>query len=156
MSDDTAIKEALAAIAAGGNGILRPDSVVSAARAPDSPLHSHFEWDDTKAAAEHRLDQARGLIRTIKVVVTTNTFTAVAPAYIRDPRVSGKEQGYASLETLKDRTDNSAMDAIQGEFRRVVMAMQRLEGLAAAFGIGSEIAEIRTETMRLRDRIAKE
>ena len=44
-------------------GKLEPESVVEAARAKSSPLHRHFEWSDTKAAHEYRLDQARRLIR---------------------------------------------------------------------------------------------
>lgn len=33
---------------------LTEQIVVDAARSPDSPLHSFFEWDDAKAAAKHR------------------------------------------------------------------------------------------------------
>jgi hypothetical protein len=33
---------------------LTPQIVVDAARPPDSPLHSLFEWDNAKAARKHR------------------------------------------------------------------------------------------------------
>jgi hypothetical protein len=46
-------------------GLLRPDAVVEAARAEDSPLHDKFEWDDGAAAEKYRLVQARYLINVI-------------------------------------------------------------------------------------------
>jgi hypothetical protein len=48
-------------------GTLRPGTVVEAARDPQSPLHSAFDWEDSSAAAKYRLWQARQLIN---VVVT--------------------------------------------------------------------------------------
>ena len=47
---------------------LTPEAVVEAARCPDSPLHGGFEWDDSVAAAQYRLDQARYLLRMVVVV----------------------------------------------------------------------------------------
>jgi hypothetical protein len=49
-------------------GELTPAMVVEAARPEDSPIHGHFEWDDDVAAEAHRRDQARRLIRKVKVV----------------------------------------------------------------------------------------
>lgn len=50
---------------------LEASTVVSAAENPTSPMHNLFEWDDTKAAEEHRLQQARTLLRSIHVTITT-------------------------------------------------------------------------------------
>lgn len=44
------------------------EAVLEAARDEASPLHSRFEWDDAKAGHEHRLTQARHLIRSIDIV----------------------------------------------------------------------------------------
>ena len=49
------------------NGRLTPESVLDAARRIRSPLHDHFEWDDTKAAHSYRVDQAGHLIRSIEI-----------------------------------------------------------------------------------------
>ena len=46
-------------------GELQPAVVVEAARDEASPLHSHFEWNDTAAAAAWRLQQARQLINVV-------------------------------------------------------------------------------------------
>lgn len=48
-------------------GKLTPDLVVNEARNPDSDLHEYFVWDDAEAAELHRLEQARALIRRVKI-----------------------------------------------------------------------------------------
>jgi hypothetical protein len=45
--------------------LVTAESVVDAAKDPENPLHPAFEWDDAKAAHEHRKMQARTLIRAI-------------------------------------------------------------------------------------------
>lgn len=49
-------------------GELTPEDVLSDAKHDNSPLHSFFEWDDSAAAYQHRLAQARGLIRAVVAV----------------------------------------------------------------------------------------
>lgn len=50
-------------------GELTADLVVEEARPKQSPLHPYFEWDDRRAAEQHRLEQARLMIRRVKFVV---------------------------------------------------------------------------------------
>ena len=52
------------------DGYLDAMDVVDAARTKRSPIHRLFEWDDDRAATEHRLEQARSLLRSIVVVTT--------------------------------------------------------------------------------------
>lgn len=47
------------------NRVLRPADVVKEARDPASPLHPLFEWDDSRAAHQHRLATARMIIKTV-------------------------------------------------------------------------------------------
>lgn len=47
---------------------LTPQIVVDEARDEGHPLHDRFEWNDKAAAEAHRLDQARRLIRSVRVV----------------------------------------------------------------------------------------
>lgn len=60
-------KEQIAAelqnIAAENDNILNPRDVVEFARNPETALHSQFEWNDSAAAEEYRLWQARQIIR---------------------------------------------------------------------------------------------
>lgn len=50
------------------HGQLTPRLVVDLARDPEHELHSRFEWDDSIAAEKFRVEQARDLIRKVRVV----------------------------------------------------------------------------------------
>lgn len=71
MSGLTAAREVLTSLVE-EYGELTPELVVDAARPADSPIHSQFEWDDSIAAEAHRRDQARRLIRKVKIVYGTD------------------------------------------------------------------------------------
>jgi hypothetical protein len=60
------LRERLAGIYA-SRGELTPEAVVEEARPADSDLHSRFEWDDSIAGPKYRLQQARELIRSVRV-----------------------------------------------------------------------------------------
>lgn len=53
-------------------GRLKPEDVLKSATPKSSPIHAYFNWDDTKAAHKHRLEQARELIR-VSVRVLPNS-----------------------------------------------------------------------------------
>lgn len=61
------IGEALEKITATADGKLTPHAVVEAARNQRHPLHKFFEWDDAVAAEAYRVDQAREIIRIVRV-----------------------------------------------------------------------------------------
>ena len=68
------------------HGELTPEDVLKDAKNPNSPLHSFFEWDDGAAADQHRLHQARGLIRAVVAVYVSEDKPAVrAKAYVHIP-----------------------------------------------------------------------
>ena len=50
------------------NGNITPAEVVKVSKPKRSPLHNEFEWDDSVAGEQYRLDQARYIIRSIEVV----------------------------------------------------------------------------------------
>jgi hypothetical protein len=49
-------------------GTADPEDIVEAARPKKNVLHSYFQWEDSKAAQEYRLQQARHLLRSIVTV----------------------------------------------------------------------------------------
>ena len=51
------------------HGALNPEDVISAARNKNSALHDRFQWDDSAAAHQYRLEQARRLIRVAVTVI---------------------------------------------------------------------------------------
>lgn len=58
----SSIKDELSRLAR-KHGRLLPETVVEEARSKDSPLHDSFQWDDSAAAHQWRLVQARQIIR---------------------------------------------------------------------------------------------
>ena len=84
MAQREDVVAALAELESSG-GRLTPNGVVEAARDAASPLHYHFEWDDSVAAEQHRLDQARRLITSVYYEVRHSTIVLACPTYIRDP-----------------------------------------------------------------------
>lgn len=57
--------------------------VVEAARSPASAMHRYFEWDDSAAAQQWRLSQARSLIRSIHVKIVVKDGPEPETAYTR-------------------------------------------------------------------------
>lgn len=63
------IAPVMARLAAEGRGTA--EELLREARSKRSPIHDCFEWDDTKAANEYRLEQARYYWRAITIEVET-------------------------------------------------------------------------------------
>lgn len=70
-ADPQRLGEELDKIASANKGRLQPQNVVTFAKNRRSALHKHFEWDDTIAADQYRLGQARSIIRAIRVDMKT-------------------------------------------------------------------------------------
>lgn len=51
------------------HGQLTPEIILEQASDPEHELHQFFIWDDTEAARRYRLNQARGMILSVKFVV---------------------------------------------------------------------------------------
>lgn len=65
-SQSLVLKE-LESIRKKNKGLLNPEDVVNFAKNPETALHSRFTWEDSEAAHQYRLWEARQIIR---VVVT--------------------------------------------------------------------------------------
>lgn len=59
--------DAIEKIRSSKGGACSADDVVAAARSARNPLHNLFEWDDSQAAHEYRLQQARTVLRALEV-----------------------------------------------------------------------------------------
>jgi predicted MarR family transcription regulator len=81
MSNPVIIAE-LKRIASEHGGILNPADVVREARPPESPLHSKFEWNDTKAAEDYRVWQARQLIRVVVEYVGSGDQAVMSKVFV--------------------------------------------------------------------------
>lgn len=84
------------------HGLVSPRALLERSRAPASPTHKYFEWDDTLAAEQHRLHQARQLIRAITIEVDGEEVRKYcSPIYIEE----FKENRYIDIRKAIKDTD---------------------------------------------------
>lgn len=93
-------------------GLLVAEQVVDAARDPRSSLHSYFEWDDGKAAEQHRLAQARALIRTIEVILPDDPDENLVPRYV-SLVIDRKRPGGGYRETRKVLSNKQLLEELE-------------------------------------------
>ena len=78
------------------HGTVTPELIVREAEKKRSPLHNIFEWDDEKAAYNHRLQQARILLNNIQVTIITDGKSREISVY----EVTTQKEGYKSIDTF--------------------------------------------------------
>lgn len=136
------------------DGKLTPEAVVTEARSERSVLHRMFVWDDGKAAALYRLDQARTLIGSIRYVYERAGTKYTAPMYVRDPSAEPREQGYRSIVKLKSQR-GLAHETLVDEFARASSHLQRAYEIARALKfLESEIEEVANNVGALHARVS--
>jgi hypothetical protein len=123
-------------IANSSNGILLPEEVVDAARSPSSILHKSFTWEDTEAAHQYRLWQARTLIRTTIRYVQINRDTRPARVFVsltpdREDEGGGYREVIAVLSD-KDMRKQLLQDALD-ELRTFEVKYAHLKELSGVF-----------------------
>lgn len=150
--EQEAVRDALAKIAEENGGLLTPDAVVAAATSKASVLHDLFEWDAKKAAHAFRIEQARAIIRSVRVVITTEKTTISTVAYVRDPDIEPDEQGYVTTASLIGDEDR-ARAALVNEFSRAASALRRAKELALAFGMEGEVQAVAESVEVMRTKV---
>lgn len=110
---------------------LSAERVVENSRPAAHPLHHRFEWNDKVAGHEHRLDQARELIRSVKVVFNTTTINIKTVAYVHRPD-EPKQQGYVPTAILQTDEERGRL-AIDAEAARVAGNLERMMKLAVVW-----------------------
>lgn len=128
----------LARIQASQGRFFSPSAVVLAARPKKSPLHPAFEWNDAKAAAAHREDQARYLVRNIVVIrqdqphaEPMRAFVSVCPGDDDHPRYTSVEIAMNDL-VLREQVLAQAL-ADMHTFSRKYASFLDLSGVMQAF-----------------------
>jgi hypothetical protein len=120
------------------NGDLNPSDVVDSARDPTSPMHDFFEWDDTIAAEQWRMSQARLLIRRVKIQVLVRDIPMDVMRYVRNPEEPGRYSDIVRIRTDEDRSRRVVID----EMSRVAKAAKRARAVAAVLGTTEQVEEI--------------
>jgi hypothetical protein len=115
-------------------GELTPEDILDDAKHDNSPLHSFFEWKDSAAAHQHRLAQARGLIRSVVAI------------YVQPDRPAIRQRAYVNIKKAGEpqhyREASHAMS--QKSTRDVVLkgALQELIGWQKRYHDLHEFADL--------------
>ncbi len=104
-------------------GEITPEDILSDAQHDNSPLHAYFEWSDSEAARQYRLQQARGLIRAVVAVYTQPDKPAVrarAYVHINEPSTPHYRETTHAMALTKTRQMvlNSAWGELQAWRRK--------------------------------------
>lgn len=133
-------------------GRLTPEDVVEAAQAESHELHDCFTWDDTECGKLYRLDQARGLIREVKVQIVSRDIVMVAPFYVSDPNPNRQINGYVQLAPLRRKKDD-ARRIINDEIGRIEGALTRARAVAAVLGLEDDLDAMVVALVGLRGKL---
>lgn len=147
-----AVGEVLEKIRQDNAGKIDVRDVVAAARPESSALHPFFEWDDSKAAREYRLGQAKTLVRAVIIEIPDSDLEV--PAYVaHQSKLPNAEACFMRAEPMafkaksqppvsRDATLRSALKKLE-EFRH---EFAQLDELAPLFrSIDKEITTLREQ-----------
>ena len=120
-------------------GKIEASDVLEVAESPKNPLHPEFEWNDSKAAREHRLLQARNLLNGIKVIYVTvehgesKTYEVSFSSAIANTDEGGQAHYYISTEEGLRKPDQRAemLENALSELRAFKKKYAALNELAA-------------------------
>jgi hypothetical protein len=154
MTNAEIVAERLRYLADTNGGRLTPEMVVADARDESSPLHEAggFTWDLAKAAERAWLDHARRLIRSVRIVITTETRTIQSIAYVRDPSCAADQQGYVSVSKIRTDRDVAA-EAMREEVTRAIASATRAAELAVSLGFEFEVEPILAALQKASERL---
>lgn len=133
-------------------GRITCESLIDAARDPSHPWHNNFTWDDSLAAHERRMDQARHIINKIKIQIVMEEKTVSSVSYVRDPALPANEQGYRSVAQIRHEPD-SAKKVLREEIERIRAHIQRGANLAAALDLEDEFEDLIRDADALSERL---
>lgn len=123
-------------------GILKPEDVVEFARNPRTALHSRFTWDDSAAAHQYRLIEARKLIEVYVEVIDNME----APTRIYVSLSSDRSQPGGGYRQTRKVMSNAALrsELLQQALRELEtwkLKYQTLEELAEVFVVAEKAKE---------------
>jgi hypothetical protein len=150
-ADPQKIGQELTRIAEKSQGHLIPDEVVDAAKSGRSPIHQHFEWKNDVAAHHYRLEQARELIRCIRIVDDSKKDAVPRHAWLS---INDKGYSYRALgEVLKSADlQLSVLKAAERDLRAFESRYQELQEICSVVRTAREsLAEQINKQQRAKD-----
>jgi len=119
-------------------GVLNPPSVVEVAADPENILHGCFQWDDTKAAQEYRLWQARQLISTIVTILPNTREPVRMYVSLKDDREEGGYRGIVDVLNDADMRRRMLKEAL-AEFTHFKRKYQQVKELTPVFEAAEKV-----------------
>jgi hypothetical protein len=141
QADPQVIGTSLEDIRNSNGGEIQPKAVVDAARSKKNPLHQHFEWDNLVAAEAFRLEQARELIRSVRIVDTSVK--------------SGSVRAFLSLNTESGVNYHAVKDVQNSSTLRAALLLQAEKDLDAWEKRYKELQEICSVVAEARQMIKR-
>lgn len=114
------------------DGHVKPSIVVQEAQPKDSLLHGYFEWNNKEAANQHRLWQARHLIRVARIVNEDGQQEQLAHVPVVKNEDDSREGEYKSPSAIVQSVDEyeRAMSMAAAKLHGAKRAVQELEAAA--------------------------
>lgn len=123
-------------------GELTPEDVLADARNPNSPLHQFFEWDDGEAARQHRLHQARHLIRAVVAIYVHDDKPATRMrAYVHVADAGAQHYREVGHAMSHSRTRKLVLQKAWSEFQSWRRRYQDLSEFAELFDLADEVGK---------------
>jgi hypothetical protein len=123
---------------ADARGYIEPVRLIEVARDPGNLLHDEFEWDVQKAAGQQWIEQARRLIRQVKVEVTIEHREIRSVGFVVDPDRPPKSHRYVDI-SIAARNREQARQIIVDEMGRITAAVRRARLIATVLGLEDEL-----------------
>lgn len=139
------LKSELEAIRLKHGGLLTEEAILVEARSSKHPLHDRFTWNNTRAAKQWRLEEARTLIRSVYITIERPRQQSVTVrAYASLPSDREAQGGYRAI------TDVLSNKALRKEMLETALA--ELEAFRKRYGTLSQLAPVFTaiEAVKIR------
>jgi hypothetical protein len=123
--------------------------VVEAARPKESPLHGSFTWDDTKAAQQWRIQQARQLIRAVVQFEQVNgkqTECRVFVSLTPDRETEGGRYRLANTVLSNEDQRRQLLADARAEMLRFRQKFHHLSELAGVFAAMDDVLPLEDQS----------
>lgn len=104
-------------------GEITPEYVIESAKNKKSTLYNFFEWDNEKAAAKWRIQQASRLLRNIEVITITDGYTKKIRAFEVIKRI-GEETSFVSFDSSSSSSSSRNKSISLGDLNRTINRLE--------------------------------
>ena len=133
----------LARIRTENDGKLRPADTVAAARPDDAPLHPIFTWDDKRAAENWRLEEARHLIRAVRIVTKAGDEPAFVHIRVNQMAQEDADEGpYYQSTRVAVKSEDEWTVAVDAALERLSSAEKAVNELKTIASGSPKVAQV--------------